>query len=492
MLGFSSFGSNDPVQGTPGLFAYWCADNAVNDGSTASSIPNLPRRGTTTRDLVAVGGLSGNPIFTLSDSTFNYRPSISCVAATRRFRAAAFNTAMTYPNTWYMVCNVTATSNTIYYRIGEDGNYSGSPGFTMTTSRTFVSQTQDAGSAITSGAVATGTHVICVVYNGASSAMYVDDSITAFASGTTNNQTSTDIAIGSYAAGTYAWTTQAGYQGAHSQTQRSRIMHALGRKYAIAIDGVSYPARSIGWTPLNDVGIVSGLYLPGSYSTTGTPGVNQVGTWTDQSGNGYNFTNDNAFGETAPTAHASNYPIFGGGSTNGLKTLLASVANTAYDTFCSEASGAIIVIAEYTTTLPTDVGNYQNPTMVSGSGATPHMNVSDAGLRFGGYDGNTYINATNGTSNHLVPTVVAGKWDATGVYQSRAGEAWSSVSAYTGGNTDLDAANIGAYTHIGCGYSLIYQWTGPIKAVAFYTSHTSVDNAKLAQWQTWAVQQGLV
>lgn len=278
MFGVSSIlGSTDPVESTPGLYAYWCVDNAIHDGSTISSIPNTKRFGITTRDLLAVGGLAGNPVYTAQDSNFNFKPSVSCANQIRRFRIAAFGTpSQLHPNTWYLVCNISTTANPVYFRVGEDGNFTGSSGYVQQADNTTIAITQDGGSAITTSAVATGVHVICVVYNAGSSAVYIDNSVTPFLSGTTNNQPFTDILIGCFAAATYAWTTQAGYNGAHSQAVRGRIMHALGKKYAIDIDGIDYrPLYTAGFDPAT---LAMKGWWRGSYSASPWVGTASAGT----------------------------------------------------------------------------------------------------------------------------------------------------------------------------------------------------------------------
>lgn len=247
------------------------------------------------------------------------------------------------------------------------------------------------------------------------------------------------------------------------------------------------------WAPINDIAMLSGLYLPtafgGGYSTTGTPGVDEVGTWLDASGNA-RHADSSVVSSTAPVAHGSGYPVFDGGASG----LVVSASFNGDLT--TAANGAIVVIAEHDSPLAADAGNYQNPSMVSGAGATPHLNAADQGggngARFGGYDASNYIEVNELTFSPATSYVIAAKWDGLGIYSSLAGSVWGTRTDYTPPQVSLDGSNMGASAYIGMGYSYGHQWIGVIKAVAFYPDAADVDNAKLAQWQTWAAAQGLV
>jgi hypothetical protein len=239
-----------------------------------------------------------------------------------------------------------------------------------------------------------------------------------------------------------------------------------------------------GWSPLDDAALTSGLWLPGGYSTTGTAGVDEVGIWNDESGNGRHASSAPTLGYTAPTA-AGGYPTFTGYI--GL-IIPASFANA----LASAAQGAIVVIAETTVELATDTGLYVNPTIVSGSGATPHLIASDMGLRAGGYDTVYYIEDYEPGVVTDTPFVGAAKWDAEGIYTSLDGAPFGAPTPYNPGATGLDPSNMGATAYVGMGYGGNYVWNGPIKAVAIYPNAADVDDAKLAQWQAWAIAQGLV
>lgn len=236
------------------------------------------------------------------------------------------------------------------------------------------------------------------------------------------------------------------------------------------------PAPS--WTPLDDVANISALFLPNGFSA---PYNATTGIWSDLSGNGFHAT----FSAVKPT-ESGGYPIMG--STDKYLVIAASFNGD----LASSASGAIVAIAEYTAALDTYVGNYQNPAIIEGSAATPGLVADDSGLRLEGYDAANYVEKIVAGFAQNTPALCAGKWDGLGVYTSLGGAAWSARQDYTIGQTSLDGTNMGATTYMGCGFGNAYVWQGPIKALAIYPDFNDVDNAKLAQWQTWAAAAGLV
>lgn len=238
------------------------------------------------------------------------------------------------------------------------------------------------------------------------------------------------------------------------------------------------------WWPQDDVALTSGLYLPGGYSTTGTAGVDEVGVWADVSGDERDFVSVHA--DTAPVQHEG-YPVFDG-VTGGLECALQSINGD----FATPSNGAIISVAGHEAPLVAHSNPYyDNPSVMSGSGATPSMMGDDAGSAFSGYDNTDYVYANRSGFAPDTSYVLAGKWDDVGLYESR-DSTWSTVVPYNVGQTELSGPNIGVDTYIGMGYAYGYIWKGPIKAVAFYPDAADVDNAKLAQWKAWAYSQGLL
>lgn len=241
------------------------------------------------------------------------------------------------------------------------------------------------------------------------------------------------------------------------------------------------------WAPLDDVPITSGLYLPGGYSTP----TSATGQWLDESGNGrhflYNVGLIGGASATAPIAHARGYPIF-----DGVDGGLVCAGKSFASDFSAPDNGAIVAIVQYRNRLESSSGTYTNTSVVMGAGATPGLVIDDSGVRLEGFDTLGYTTSTAPGFHAYASTLIAGKWDGVGTYASNAGGAWSAAFPYNAGMVSLDGTNMGADVYIGMGYGASSQPRGVIKAVAFYPNAADVDDAKLAQWQAWAIAQGLV
>jgi hypothetical protein len=236
------------------------------------------------------------------------------------------------------------------------------------------------------------------------------------------------------------------------------------------------------WSPLSDValGLVSGLWLPGGFSRTGTPAIDLVTTWTDVSGHGRHLINQ--AGPADGPADGGGYPMFAPGSFG-----LSCPASFASD-LASGITGGIVVIASYNGALVVGSGIYTNPTIVGGSGATPYLSADDLGLHGGGYDDVQYMEATVAGVVPNTPFVGAMKWDGSGLYAAK-DSTWSAYTPYWPGQTTLSALNMGANLYVGMGYGFAYPWLGAIKAVGIYGDGVNLDPTK---WHAWAVAQGLV
>lgn len=140
----------------------------------------------------------------------------------------AMGTALTQPLTIYLISeipNITSTENLI----SSDGVgiYSGASGYRI-----------DAGSLIIAPH-STSQLALCAVFNGASSAGYVSDFVTAAASGDVGTDGMSTITLGGVGASTatlngYIWRV-IGYSGAHDQATRKQIGDYLAARYMITI-----------------------------------------------------------------------------------------------------------------------------------------------------------------------------------------------------------------------------------------------------------------
>lgn len=261
--------------------------------------------------------------------------------------------------------------------------------------------------------------------------------------------------------------------------------------------GVSGNAKHRSWAPSSDT--TTGLFLPGSYSVTGTQGTNAVGTWLDTSGNGRNFTSGitglGAFPNFCPTAHADGYPVIDASITQGLGRLATSLAGdqgVGYAALCQPNDGAYVVIAKWSGALTAYAGTWTNPAMVCGSGASAGLLADRKGVRFEGYDAVDYVEAQSFAFDADIAIVCAGKWDSIGIYSSTMGKPWSPLQPYSGAQTSLSAGDVGPDTYIGTGFGGDQVWNGDIIAVAFYPHAADLTSEKLLWWDVWAKVKGYV
>jgi hypothetical protein len=256
---------------------------------------------------------------------------------------------------------------------------------------------------------------------------------------------------------------------------------------SIAFGGLAHRNRmpvssSIFWKPQDDKGTLSLLLMPGDWSPNLDPAK---AVWRDSSGHGRNAT-------VAPGANQPGYsggcPVFAGAET--LTIFGASLADNLSFPGASMAAvdnGSMIVIAQTSSPLPGDSADYNNPAMISGTGATPGLYHSDTNLKCVGYDTVTYIraDATGGSPAADVRHLMIGTWDGVGLFASADGAPQNGTFYGVG---PLSTGNIGPDTWIGRSFATFY--TGTILLVAVYP--TRIDNAKIAQWYQWARRVKLV
>ncbi len=97
--------------------------------------------------------------------------------------------------------------------------------------------TGDAGTALSGGSTAASPHVACVVFNGASSAIYIDDPTTPVASGNagTDGFTAARLGCNAVSAAFFSgkWTALGVFAGAGDVTERAEIMNGLAARYGL-------------------------------------------------------------------------------------------------------------------------------------------------------------------------------------------------------------------------------------------------------------------
>lgn len=232
-------GSQDLLLTVTGLFAYWKADNVTVSGGVIVTMPDQSGNRQTARDLTVP---TTGPTYNAVDTNFNSKPSVSGTTGQARRVEATLDTSLVQAYTTYTVMRVETNANYMYWR-SNAGNFTDSAGFYVQPTLTATLQVNDVGSAVTSATSLTAgtSYVNCCIYNTGTSAIYFNDSQTAFASapgdGTIDANNCAVVSVGTFTAEEcdYSWTTMALYSGAHDAATRSKIMKSLGSKYGITV-----------------------------------------------------------------------------------------------------------------------------------------------------------------------------------------------------------------------------------------------------------------
>ena len=392
--------SVDPIYGIGGLFAYWSSDRVLQSGGTVSKVIDISGNNNSARDLSAV---STQPIYTAYDPNFNYRASISGTAINTRMQST-FDTAMGNPCTTYLVCNMSTNANTVFWQ-SNSGNFTNSAGLFASGGQLNPSALNAGGSFATT-AVANGNHVVCTVYNNASSAVYVDSSVTAVGSGTLDTAAPTVMTIGSFASAVnYSWCCMLVYSGAHTLVQRQKVMDFLQHKYL-------------------DVGPTAGVFDPATLSLTGWWRASFSGApWTPTASAGSSASNGNLVVGTAPST---------GTAVNGLTP--ASFNGTSHyltggttGTFYSTGSGSLWCLCKPTTTAVVASAGYDEPAVISTNQAIVNITYTTSGFGFVFFDTGYKIARTAATAGswHLAQM----KWDGSNLRYRVDNGAWTDLAA---------------------------------------------------------------
>jgi hypothetical protein len=178
------------------------------------------------------------PVFTSSDVLFNNKGSVSFDGADDAMQSVADWTGgvIAQPTTWYVVLNtpidLTVAGGTYIY----DGPSSG------TSRNSFLGNTPFAGLQPVMGAPAVNVStVLCVVYDGAFSALYINDATNPAGSGDVGAQG----LVGQTLAARYAldvssflqvkFAAVGTFSGHHNHATRNTIMTQLGSRYGITV-----------------------------------------------------------------------------------------------------------------------------------------------------------------------------------------------------------------------------------------------------------------
>ena len=183
------------------------------------------------RDYVASGGF--RPTYTASDSEFGNRGTATFNGSGNWMaNAGAWGTLPSAPYTIYVVGKSTGSAG-VFFASGGASNRSD---VDVSSSNAHAY----AGSNLTTSTPVTSACIICVVFNGASSAIYVNGSLTAVVSGDVGAQTiSTTYLGGNYGGGNLLTGKIASVvitRGADTARQRAEMISYLGTYYGITVD----------------------------------------------------------------------------------------------------------------------------------------------------------------------------------------------------------------------------------------------------------------
>lgn len=230
----SGFEYLDPQSFTSPLVSYDADDAVDGGGGLADSIANASGAGDSTRNLIAATSPYGfptlKPVIYASDAKWAGHNGVGDRSPGGTGRAFVnqgggnFTASISQPATWYLVCDVdNNSSDIVYWRLNRSGSLTDCHSFSGPANPNITAQV-DGGSAF-GFAVPTGKRIIAVVYDGASSAIYVDDPYTPANSGTMASNACVALFTGSFYddPSIWEWAHHAAY-GDTTEAQRAKIM----------------------------------------------------------------------------------------------------------------------------------------------------------------------------------------------------------------------------------------------------------------------------
>jgi hypothetical protein len=216
------------------MFIRYVAANAVVSSGVAS-IPNTGTLGAGGANANNLVSLVANPTYTSADVNFNNKPTVYHNLASLLKSNGTFSTTFVQPCTWYAYTNIVDTGNatSVEIRIANTGSTANAAAHTINPSSDVMGWSESNGITKTTTAIY-GKHLSCIVYNGASTALYIDDMVNAVTggSGTGGSGDITSFRTGcNDAAANYAWAEMIGYSGTHDATARTQVKSYFTTQY---------------------------------------------------------------------------------------------------------------------------------------------------------------------------------------------------------------------------------------------------------------------
>lgn len=233
---FSGGAITSPL-GISGLVAWYRADLGVTiTGSGVSTWADQSGLGDANKNLLQ-GTDANRPTLNASDAAYNNQTTLSFLGASaQNVASGTFAAAVASPTTWYFACNTTAIAAIqliLDFSPGLDG-----PQIGVQADGKAPRIYDGAGPVLIAGDLSVKV-AVCVVFNGASSALYISQSTTAAGTGNAGTVNQTACRVGSGLAGSSPFTGKLAeifaYSGAHTQAQRALALAYMGNRYTIAI-----------------------------------------------------------------------------------------------------------------------------------------------------------------------------------------------------------------------------------------------------------------
>ncbi len=235
--GGAAAGGFDP-KSLPNL-AFWCrSDLGVTlDGSgNVETWADQSGVGDPNQDLTQA--TSGQrPVYVASNTAFGGRPTLGTSTTSDEVRGLAsgtWSTSLAQPATWYHVFRLPSSGATVVYlRLSPGGITSGCHSVYGSPSALYAGTT----SLVSFTVSADDVHVLCVVYDGSSSAVYVDDASTPVNTGDVGSDACASLYTGTWPAeaSRYEQAEILAYGASHDEATRRRVMRALGARYGVTV-----------------------------------------------------------------------------------------------------------------------------------------------------------------------------------------------------------------------------------------------------------------
>lgn len=228
-------GSNAVAYYSIALHSHSRADQSIQPiaghNLTVSSVPDASNSGDPNK--IASQAVDTNRLLlNTADAILNNRHSLTCNGTLRRLVTGVWAVPAGTPRTLYVVCRKVGGS----VEVAIDGLSPAARTLFYSAGTPTMHATADLASGVAWGA--TG-HVICNVFNGATSEIYVDRVTLPDATGNAGTTTCTGLTIGSTHDGSFCWSGGIAEWipavGAHNLASRNVIMRSLGRYYGITV-----------------------------------------------------------------------------------------------------------------------------------------------------------------------------------------------------------------------------------------------------------------